>query len=226
MQTPTLTNQSANCHSFIMSDQQQETIATPKKGITFNNRVTVRRTIHIADFTNEEIDACWYSYMEYSNIRRHVQETILLAEHEIISEARDCQTYCCRGLEGFTSEGMEGRRRRRNNAKMAVFDEQDRQFEAGKEMDGDEIARLYRRRCRSSRNISLLIGLVGEQVASCKGVPPVSLDDLFSVVSNAQRLKVTPEIKVHGKTMNSTPMPNTQVFPQPSVATRMVSSAA
>ena len=70
-----------------MSDQQQE--PTMKKSITFNSRVSVRRTIHIANYSEAEISACWFSPREYSEMRNHVRETILLVEDGKISEADD-----------------------------------------------------------------------------------------------------------------------------------------
>ncbi|KAL3906468.1 MAG: hypothetical protein SGARI_003996 [Bacillariaceae sp.] len=195
-----------------------------KKCITFNTRVSVRRTIHISHYTDEEVNACWFSTNEYSAIRNHVRETIFLVEDGKVSDADDCQLFCRRGLEGFTSEGMDGRRRRRAKAKLSVFDEQDRQYEAGEDMDDVLIGKAYRKRCRSSRDIALIIGLVDERVALGESVQPALLNDLFSVASTAQNSKAKTEITVNAKNMKSR-VTNQPVISQP-VATRMMPSAA
>ena len=205
-----------------MSDQQQQ--ETMKKSITFNTRVSVRRTLHIANYSDEEVNACWYSSKEYSSIRNTVRETIYMVEDGKVSEADDCEMFCRRGLEGFTSEGMDGRRRRRTKAKMAVFDEQDRQYDAGEEMDDDKIGKIYRKRCRSSRDIALIIGLVDERVALGENVQPALLNDLFSVASTAQKSRAKTAIPAHAKNMKNT-ITNKPVISQP-VATRMMPSAA
>jgi hypothetical protein len=209
-----------------MTDRQKpETCITQKKGITFNNRVSVRRTIHISNFTDEEINACWYSSEDYSAIRKHIHKTVLLMQYGNTSHVEDCPTFCRRGLEGYTSEGLEGRRRRCTNAKLAVFDEQDRQYDAFEESDDNKIGKVYQKRCRSSRDIATTVGLVDERVALDESVPPALLSNLFSVTSTAQRFKIKSEITVNAKDTMSTTLPSTTVLPQ-AVQTRMMPSAA
>ena len=155
-------------------------------------------------------------------MRNHVRETILLVEDGKISEADDGNVFCRRGLEGFTAEGMDGRRRRRTKAKLAVYDERDRQYDAGEDMDDEKIGKVYRKRCRSSRDIALIIGLVDERVALGENVQPALLNDLFSVASTAQKSKAKTQIPI--KNMKSTVV-SQPVISQP-VATRMMPSAA
>ena len=198
---------------FTMSDQQQEPV-TQKKSITFNNRVSVRRTIRIANYTDAEIEACWFTNRDYSEIRCSVRDTLLLVEDGKVSD--DCETHCRRGLECLTKEGMEGRRRRRTKAQFAVFNEQDRQYDAGEEMDDEKISKAYRKCCLSSRGFALVMGLVDERISLRKSVQLALLSNLCSIDSNAQKHKTTKaEFTVSNNKAINSPM-----------ATRMTPSAA
>ncbi|KAL3922753.1 MAG: hypothetical protein SGILL_002030 [Bacillariaceae sp.] len=204
-----------------MSDQQQEPV-TQKKGITFNSRVSVRRTIHVANYTEAEIEACWFTSKEYNEIRTSLRDTLLLVEEGKVTD--DCETFCRRGLECFSKEGMDGRRRRRTKAKFAVFDEQDRQFDQDEEMDDEKIGKAYRKRNKASRDIALIIGLVDERVSLGESVQAALLNNLFSIASDSQKNKTPTKPQFSAKDMKS-PMGNNQVIAAP-VATRMMPSAA
>jgi hypothetical protein len=133
--------------------------------VSFNNRVAVRKTLHITNYTNDEVEACWYNARETEEIRRHIRSILMVMESGD-AEADDGVELCRRGLECFTFEGMKGRKRRRNRAKAAVFEEQDRQYDADEEMDDEKIAKAYMKRTRSSRDIGLILGIVDERNAS------------------------------------------------------------
>ena len=164
------------------------TATTSKKSISFNERVIVRKAIHINDYTQKEVDRCWYNNEEYNTIRKNIRSTIMLmdaANHKVT----DSETICRRGLESFTADGMAGRKSRRTKAQNAVFDEQDRQFMNSEEFDDETIAILYMKRSRASKEIAAIIGLIDERIVSLDEIIPSIAMRLASASSAASSSK-------------------------------------
>jgi hypothetical protein len=132
------------------------------KSVSFYEKVRIRKSIHVLDYTDKERNTCWYSDSEYSEMRRDVMATLaLLNNHD--SKADEFDKRCGRGLEHVSGKGHEEKSRRRNRARFAVLTEQDRQFD-NNEYDPIRIAEVYKKRTRVSTRIALVIGLCDQRV--------------------------------------------------------------
>ena len=126
-----ISNAEMDCFSFIFF--------RPKKTVSFSTCVKVRTTIHINDYTHEEIKAAWYAKEETSMICQDISTTIQLMFNGIdINE----KYYCKRGLECLTLEGAKSKREKRRAAWDAVLNEQIDQQHHGVCDDG-KIASIY-----------------------------------------------------------------------------------
>lgn len=208
---------------------------TTKKVISFNNRVKVRKTLHISDFTNDEVQECWYNCREKDSSRRLIRSTLNLMK--IGDSKADDGTECGRrGLECFTAEGMEGRKRRRNKAKLAVFDEQDRQYDDDEDFDDERIAKAYSKYTKSSRDIAVIMGMVDERVAMGENAEKQEsvMLKIFSVARELGKIKQSKDkqkrkVDIVGRSSTSKKM-SIEVSPSPIsrnfVASHVISSAA
>jgi len=124
-----------------------ETKKSPLR-VRFHRKVKVKSTIHLKHYTNQEIDACWYTPVEYSNIIEGLYLTLDLMQISLApynslfssSSSSKCKgdkssslssLYCSRGLENLSIEGglKHSTRSRRKNAIWSVLDEQNVQYE-------------------------------------------------------------------------------------------------
>ena len=130
-------------------------IETSKKSslrVRFHTKVKVKSTIHLKHYTNQEIEACWYTSIEYSNIRKGLYSTLnlmkisLSPENTLFSggsignsssnDKEDNKSslsslYCTRGLENLSVQGglKHSTKIRRQNTIWSVLDEQYIQYE-------------------------------------------------------------------------------------------------
>jgi hypothetical protein len=77
--------------------------AAPKPSISFNSNVLVNLTIHIEEYSDEEIAATWYSQHELTRSRSELTSTLLLMANG--NAMANSERLCSRGLECLTSEG-------------------------------------------------------------------------------------------------------------------------
>ncbi|OEU17897.1 hypothetical protein FRACYDRAFT_238327 [Fragilariopsis cylindrus CCMP1102] len=122
--------------------------------VRFNVKVMVKRTLHIKNYTQQEIEASWFTPIEYDNIKKRLfmildfmqlitgdNSFIKNRNHRTTSSSTSSSftppptspsmaSYCVRGLENVClNYGMKHSTRiRRRNAVCAVFNEQDRQI--------------------------------------------------------------------------------------------------
>ena len=78
------------------------------KSISFNNIVKVRQSIHVLDYTDDEISACWYNDTEFDTIRANIAYELHLLQNGLLQESNEC---CRRGLESFSARLMAQRRK-------------------------------------------------------------------------------------------------------------------
>ena len=122
--------------------------------VRFNVKVMVKRTLHIKNYTQQEIEASWFTPIEYDNIKKRLFMILdfmqLITSSNSFAKNKNRRTtssstsssftpppaspsmtsYCVRGLENVClNYGMKHSTRiRRRNAVIAVFNEQDRQI--------------------------------------------------------------------------------------------------
>jgi len=127
-----------------MEKKSEKTVATRR--VRFNKAVKVKRTRHINNYTDAEIEACWYTPMEYSSIQERMFMTLDLMKLSSSSPTTTTSTTttttttttpCIRGLENYVSSSSSEKHKsclkkstrvRRRNALWAVLNEQDRQW--------------------------------------------------------------------------------------------------
>lgn len=111
----------------------------PKKSVSFSESARMKKHIHIKNFTQEEIDACWFTEAELSQSRREIDYTIELMTR---GEDIDASKYCTRGLECCTPQGAATKTQNKIDAWDSVMDEQDKQFSTGIN-DIDSLSMVY-----------------------------------------------------------------------------------
>ena len=154
--------------------------AKQRKSVSFDQSVKVRKTIHILDYTDEELFACWYSNAEFDNIRQNnAVEVKFFFRMKLSSRHGEKKNddngdgwknlYCKRGLESFLSKSIMKRRHRAIVSREAVYDEQEYQWDhhqGGRESYDVEcnsstrtIARVYEKATLKSRALARYVGL-------------------------------------------------------------------
>lgn len=115
-----------------------------RKSISFNERVLAKKTLHLADLTEEETQACWYAEDEFRRIKRDVLFEANLLENEFLLEQEQGGNgkYCPRGLEHLTTLGAEQRSANKRQSLSVVLEEQKLQREEGS-YDPAFIAEIY-----------------------------------------------------------------------------------
>ena len=118
----------------------EENVQRARKTVSFSSKVHVRATLHINEYTNEEIHATWFNAGEFETIKKDVKFALDLFQAGLLDE--DSESYCRRGLEYRTKIGMRRRMMNKELARSVVLDEQERQWTFGLD-DAAEIARIY-----------------------------------------------------------------------------------
>ena len=127
------------------------------KLVSFNNDVTVKETIHILDYNEEELSACWYSDTEYDMIRSDIAYELDLFQNGSSFQENN-NGYCSRGLETFSSTLMKQRRQNAINARVAVYDEQEFQWDNNL-CEVEYIAHVYAEASYQSIALAHAVGL-------------------------------------------------------------------
>eukprot|EP00531_Pseudo-nitzschia_arenysensis_P011498 CAMPEP_0116128036 /NCGR_PEP_ID=MMETSP0329-20121206/7149_1 /TAXON_ID=697910 /ORGANISM="Pseudo-nitzschia arenysensis, Strain B593" /LENGTH=217 /DNA_ID=CAMNT_0003622155 /DNA_START=75 /DNA_END=728 /DNA_ORIENTATION=+ len=128
--------------------------AQQKKSVSFLPSVLMYRTLHINDYTDEEIDNTWYNGEEMQTIVDNCVRIISSIDEENPAN----NTQCIRGLEFRAPSGSKRRATHRFCAFDAVLGEQDAQWEYG-DNDSNKIRIRYRVYSKPSQAEAFRIGL-------------------------------------------------------------------
>jgi hypothetical protein len=120
----------------------------PRRTIAFSQTVSVRTTLHVSNYTDDEFDACWYNDYEFDMIRKEMRYVLTLLKNGMLEQ--DTEQYCRRGLECHTPEVALQRLKNRTAVREAVLDEQDFQWEEGI-WDPELFARACKAACPTSQ---------------------------------------------------------------------------
>ena len=115
-------------------------ITTPKsrRSVSFAPQVDSQSSLHLKDYTEEEIKATWYTNDEYTMVKLAYRMTVsMVAQGELLPPDQ-----CFRGLEQKTPEGQQTRMMSQIQSLSAVMDEQDRQRKEG-ELDDVHLGLIY-----------------------------------------------------------------------------------
>ena len=148
--------------------------------LSFRPTVAVRPTIHIKDYSDEEISEVWYTKAEKDTIKSEIRRT-LLRMLDGSTEADTDQNHCIRGLETYTPAGQTLKRKRRKEAISLVLEEQESQTEKGTP-DPELLADLYYEETHFSRASARIMGLADEEtVRNLTLILPLSKTPLKSL---------------------------------------------
>lgn len=153
----------------ISSEHAEPRLATSKgpltpspkeaKGVTFNERVKAKKTIHISDFSEQEIESYWYTEEEFSRMKKDVRFESNLVENECLGQ--ESTRYCIRGLENFTPDGANKRIKNKEECRAIVLEEQYLQHKEGSN-DQEYIAEIYSKAVASARSEARALALQDE----------------------------------------------------------------
>jgi hypothetical protein len=132
---------------------------TTKRSVHFEERVRARKTIHLNEITDDEIDACWYSEQEFHDMRESVRIAAYLLDEGLLET--DNATHCRRGAEAHAPLQSRLRRKMKLAVREAVFGEQAQQWEEGS-FDPEFIAEVSALASSRSRYLARQVGLEDE----------------------------------------------------------------
>jgi hypothetical protein len=95
---------------------------TQVRNVKFNNTVRVRETIHMNDYSDDEIRRSWYTKIELKRIKEDLQTTAHLIQSRELEDSD-----CWRGLESRIGERAERRNKIISYAIRVVLWEQEQQ---------------------------------------------------------------------------------------------------
>jgi hypothetical protein len=121
--------------------EPDEQPAAVRKHVFFSNKIRIKTTLHVRDYTQEEIKATWFSKADFENIKAEIRFDIGLLHAGIHDQ--DTLSFCRLGLECRTKEGTRKRTLNKVIARNAVLDEQDRQWNSFVTDDAEAIAKVY-----------------------------------------------------------------------------------
>ena len=110
------------------------------KSLTFAPKVRVRKIIHIDEFTDEEVSACYYQKEEMHRVRQELRATLQMFQIGELKE--DTPHFTKRGTEHRTPDAARRRSINKQMASDAVFEEQGDQWEDGL-IDSEMLASIY-----------------------------------------------------------------------------------
>ena len=132
--------------------------------VSFNEKVAVQRVLHIDNYTDQEINDCWFGPTDYEKIRDECMTALKLIKLSSF-------TGCTRGLEKL----MDGNKRRKicQIAVLAVMDEQYLQcLQAEKKQelsyliyDDAKLREVYRRHTDVALDMAYSMGRIDELTA-------------------------------------------------------------
>jgi hypothetical protein len=111
-----------------------------RRRVTFDPLAKVERVLHIDEYTDDETEDTWISPKEFENIRDEIQKLVAIVNNGGQLEENDDTTM--RGLEYRTISGGRLRYKNKRQARSAVLDEQDRQWETEAD-DPEYLSMLY-----------------------------------------------------------------------------------
>jgi hypothetical protein len=171
----------------------QSPIST-KKSVSFHEKVRARVSLHINDYSAEEIQATWLNAADMQRIRREMRYTVQMMK---FGSSFDENEYSIRGLEHGTSEGSQSRRKNRSEAVKAVLNEQYRQV-AGDSIDEQDLAKVYKvcaSPCQIAAQLSALLDMryvqflnVEFKLLNMKLYPEISFGQTASRGSRLRRI--------------------------------------
>ena len=169
-QIKTITNKMSSPSTSLYQQTQPSCCDSPRKSITprmsarsvsFSPDVLVKRTLHINNYSDDEIEATWFGDIDFDRIRKEIAYTVDLMETlKVVDENK----YSTRGLEFRTTKGAQHRLRNKLESRNAILDEQDFQWRSGVNSP-ETLSEVYERSCTKCRVTAHMVGLMDEIMA-------------------------------------------------------------
>jgi hypothetical protein len=164
-----------------------ESITLGERSISFSPLSSLAETLGLDDYSDEEIERCWYGREEY----RTMAEDSMNMYKLMAMGKRQTREDCYRGLEKWTEDGRLLLDRDICHAIEVVLDEQERQWDEKCE-DEELIAILYQAATQTSNMLAISLGIADE-----RGVQK-DLDQARSEVLAYERPKPEEPVKERG----------------------------
>jgi hypothetical protein len=138
------------------------TDAKAKKSVSFSATGLVRSVLHLTEYTKEEIEACWYTSRECSEIKQEIKRTVVMIQNNRPIDERECSR---RGVEIRTNEGSKISSYNKRRALCNVLNEQMRpKFDPVRhEM---LLSAIYQDCTNNSKMAARLMGLADQEIAN------------------------------------------------------------
>jgi hypothetical protein len=120
------------------------TMAAPPKSVYFCQVVKVACILHINDYTEEEIAACWYN----DNECHATKDNVAQCASRILEQEDETEDFCRRGLEFRTPRGARQCMENKENGWEAVLEVQAMQREHNWHYDPLNIALVYHKQTK------------------------------------------------------------------------------
>ena len=163
-------------YSYNTKTTNKEESASPSSSleplppVKFLPYALVYDVIHIDDYTEKEIEACWYNSRDYKGMKKDIKHTVQMIEsNQTVDENKG---YCVRGVEDHTTDAKIPKYRRQERAIQAVLDQQEYEDD---DHDNDEdspdddsdhaIAQAYRKQTLSGQLAAYTKGVADEQIS-------------------------------------------------------------
>jgi hypothetical protein len=128
--------------------------------VAFDERVRVRKTIHINNYSHDEVDATWYSKEELQAIKKDIRHVAKLIEDGLVTN-RWGNDYSFRGVDLHVPDAARRRTVDKSVHCEAVLMEQDLQVEVGS-CDPESMASVSRRYSKKSAELAHKVALIDE----------------------------------------------------------------
>lgn len=148
-----------------------------RKSVTFASTATMRLSLHVNDYTDEEFDSCFFSPEDYQSFKQDIKRTVHIMEslnkrkrkttsNVDVNAQLSSLSLCTRGIEKRTKQALQIRYKHIQTTKLAVLGEQIRQRHEQTTANREEkIATLYTKYAESSASAAYSVGLL-DQLAS------------------------------------------------------------
>jgi hypothetical protein len=123
------TTESMDSAEMQVEPTKNEPIEKESKKVRFSESVYVRKTLHLNDFTDKELDNSWYTSQESAQMKREQKKTLELLKSG--DYQGDSEQHCARGLECRLNKRALARHRNKMSGWLVVLEEQAMQNLAG-----------------------------------------------------------------------------------------------
>ena len=130
-----------------------------RRSVSFDSNVACVDTLHLNDYTDEELSNTWFTPREYKALRAENKLTVALMESG--TDFEEELAFCSKGLEGMTNIERGRKFELRFRCGRAIFDEQDRQKRLGMD-DPVSLAQIYGKYTFSSKMEAFLMAASDE----------------------------------------------------------------